>query len=133
MLKYIPSPFFFYLIFLLLSLAGGCTSSSTQSDSLEELYKLFVDPPAESRPFVRWWWNGTMIETEELERELDVMKAAGIGGVEINPIAHPEGPDLQGHKACDWLSPEWNDRIKFTIKEASKRALTVDLILKYHF
>ena len=51
--------------------------------SVDELYTLFKDPPSEARPFVRWWWNGDCIEVDELERELDVMKAAGIGGVEI--------------------------------------------------
>ena len=114
---------------LILLLTGGCTPSRENSHSADELYSLFIDPPAESRPFVRWWWNGNNIEPEELERELDVMKAAGIGGVEVNPIAHPEGPDIPGHKAYDWLSPEWNERIRFAVEKAGDREMIVDLIM----
>jgi len=48
---------------------------------------LFRDPPPEARPFVRWWWNGDCIEIDELEKELDVMKAAFIGACVYQP--HP--------------------------------------------
>ena len=30
-----------------------------------ELYKLFRDPQSIYRPFVRWWWNGDKVESEE--------------------------------------------------------------------
>jgi hypothetical protein len=55
----------------------------------EELYQEFKQPASEYRPFVRWWWNGDKVEAEELVRELHLLKEAGIGGVEINPIAFP--------------------------------------------
>ena len=82
----------FKVFLFTLLLLGGCNKMSDTS-STEELYAIFEEPPAGARAFVRWWWNGDCIEVDELERELDVMKAAGIGGVEINPIAKPEGGD----------------------------------------
>jgi hypothetical protein len=66
---------------------------------------------------------------DELERELDVMKAAGIGGVEINPIARPEGGDEFDFRCYDWLSPEWNERVKATVEMAHERDMIVDLIM----
>ena len=58
-----------------------------EEKSLEEYFRGFQNPPVNSRLFVRWWWNGNRLDKDEVLRELDVMKAAGIGGVEINPIA----------------------------------------------
>ncbi len=95
----------------------------------EDLFALFRNPPVNARPFVRWWWNGDCIELDELERELDIMKAAGIGGVEINPIAKPDGGDPFDYKCYDWLSPEWNERVKGTIAMAKQRNMIVDLIM----
>ncbi len=62
----------------------------------DELYELFKNPPSIYRPFVRWWWNGDKVEKAELIRELHVMKDAGIGGVEINPIKFPNKADDMG-------------------------------------
>ena len=41
------------------------------------------------QPFVRWWWNGDKVEKDEITRELRLLKEAGIGSVEINPIKFP--------------------------------------------
>ena len=54
---------------------------------------LFKNPSSHHRPFVRWWWNGDKVEAEELIRELHLLKEAGIGGVEINPISFPSCGD----------------------------------------
>lgn len=43
---------------------------STSPAVEDELYEAFRDPPAEARPFVRWWWNGDCVTEEELLREL---------------------------------------------------------------
>ena len=55
----------------------------------EQLYEGFRQPSSEYRPFVRWWWNGDKVEADELVREMRLLKEAGIGGIEINPIAFP--------------------------------------------
>ena len=47
---------------------------------------------AQTKPFVRWWWNGDKVDTIELKRELRLLRDAGIGGVEINPIEFPRHP-----------------------------------------
>ncbi|MCH5716371.1 glycosyl hydrolase [Niabella hibiscisoli] len=74
------------------------------------------------RPFVRWWWNGDKVEKDELLRELKLLKDAGIGGVEINPIKFPQRTDDMGIKSLMWLSKEWTDALDYTLTEAKKWA-----------
>ncbi len=100
-----------------------------ESGSADDLYRLFKDPPDIYRPFVRWWWNGDKIEKGELIRELRLMKAAGIGGVEINPIKFPARTDDMGKPSLRWLSPEWIDMLQATFGEASSLGITCDLIV----
>lgn len=92
-------------------------------------YELFKDPASHYRPFVRWWWNGNKVEKEELIRELHLLKKAGIGGVEINPVKFPSDTDDLGKKSLDWLGDEWIDMLRVCFDEAKKLDMTCDLIV----
>ncbi|MDR2764356.1 MAG: glycoside hydrolase family 2 [Tannerella sp.] len=94
----------------------------------DRLFDLFQTPPATAKPFVRWWWNGDKVTASELLRELDVLKDAGIGGVEINPIEFPVADDL-AIPSLPWLSPEWIEMVKVTLKGAEERGLICDIIV----
>ncbi len=113
----------FILIFTLLT---GCSNVQESNDSL---FEGFVNPPAEARPFVRWWWNGNHLEEDEIIRQLDVLEKAGIGGVEINPIAMPEEADPLGIEPLTWISKEWNEMLQFAALEVQKRGMVADLIV----
>ena len=76
---------------------------------------------------MRWWWSGDKIEKSELARELRLLKQAGIGGVEINPIKFPARTSDMGKPALQWLSPEWIDMLKFAFDEAKSLEMTCDL------
>ena len=95
----------------------------------EQLYAEFQHPASEYRPFVRWWWNGDKVDSAELVRELRLLKAAGIGGVEINPIAFPSYCDSVGKASLQWLSPEWINMLKVCFDEADSLGLTCDLLV----
>ncbi len=97
--------------------------------SEERLYSSFKDPLMANRPFARWWWNGDKIEKPELARELRLLKDAGFGGVEINPIAFPDRTADPGIPSVDWLSPAWLDLLRFTLGEAASLGMTCDLIV----
>ena len=97
--------------------------------STEQLYVEFQQPTSEYRPFVRWWWNGDKVEADELVRELRILKEAGIGGVEINPIAFPTYCDSIGKTSLQWLSPEWIDMLKVCFDEADSLDMTCDLLV----
>ncbi|HVW61584.1 MAG TPA: glycosyl hydrolase, partial [Puia sp.] len=95
----------------------------------EGLYEVFRDPENKYRPFVRWWWNGDRVVPDELLRELDVMKAAGIGGVEINPIRFPGEADDMGVPVLSYLSDEWLDVLQATLKGAREKGIICDMIV----
>jgi hypothetical protein len=107
------------------TLFGNATTIEEASDPL---FNAFQNPPVTAKPFVRWWWNGDKVTTKEILRELDVMKEAGIGGVEINPIAFPGGDDL-GIPSLKWLSPEWIEMVKVALKGAEERGMVCDIIV----
>lgn len=93
-----------------------------------DLYRTFSNPDIKYRPQVRWWWNGDKVTDHEILRELDVMKAAGIGGVEINPIAYPGGDSL-GIRTLEWCSPEWCDMVKVAVDGCEDRGMVADMIV----
>ncbi len=97
--------------------------------SIEQLYAEFQQPASQYHPFVRWWWNGDKVEADELVRELHLLKEAGIGGVEINPIAFPSYCDSLGKPSLQWLSPEWIDMLKVCFDEAKQLDMTCDLLV----
>ena len=110
-------------------LVSGCSPAGESADMSSDLYASFKDPPGSARPFVRWWWNGDKLTREEIIRELDLLKFAGIGGVEINPIRFPNGCDPVGYESLIWLSKEWIDMLKSTLSEAQKRDIICDIIV----
>ncbi|MBN1999427.1 hypothetical protein JW935_17850 [candidate division KSB1 bacterium] len=106
----------------------GCGENQNFSDLL---YKGFQDPPATARPFVRWWWNDNRVTIEETLRELDIMKEAGIGGFEMNPISavNPSKASQDATIKLAWLSSEWNKVVKATADGARERGLIPDLLV----
>lgn len=121
---------FSFVLLTVLILFSGCSQQAIEKDDDGRLlFSGFENPPAEARPFVRWWWNGNHLEKEEIVRQLDVLQKAGIGGVEINPIAMPEEATNIGTKPLTWLSREWNEMLQFAALETQKRGMVADLIV----
>ena len=118
-----------FLLLLLSSVLGFCRCTHNNVYTTEQLYEGFQQPPSEYHPFVRWWWNGDKVEADELVRELRLLKEAGIGGVEINPIAFPSYCDSVGKPSLQWLSSEWIDMLKVCFDEADSLDMTCDLLV----
>jgi hypothetical protein len=78
----------------------------------------------ESKPWSRWWWPGNAVDKENISRELQEMAGAGIGGVEITSIYGVQGEE---DRFIEYLSPEFSEMLKFTIEEAHKLEMGVDL------
>lgn len=115
-----------------LALATPLTLQSCQSSDTAEtdkLYDLFRNPPAQAKPFYRWWWNGNRVTKAEVARELEVMRSAGAGGVEINPIAlRPDVKNPSG-KALEWLSEEWIEVLEAAIAKGEELGMITDMIV----
>jgi len=111
------------------SILMGPLYSSCTGEYKSDLYKNFLNPTSEAKPFFRWWWNGNRLSKEEISRELRLMKNAGIGGIEINPIAMPEQAENLVGEEIAWISDQWIEYLEFTIKEAKKLGMISDLIV----
>ena len=98
--------------------------------SLSALEQSFANPPDDCRIMVRWWWFGPAVTKPELQRELDEMKAEGIGGVEIATL-YPLALDdpKTGFHNQRFLSDEHLDAIRFAATAARKLGLRVDITL----
>ncbi|GAL67232.1 glycosyl hydrolase [Jejuia pallidilutea] len=117
-----------HLLYLLLFMLvfNACGTQVKDEDS-QDLYTGFKNPPAEARPFVRWWWNGNKVKAEELDRELELLKNVGFGGVEINPIAMPVAPDTDTESLV-WMSDEWIDMVVHACKKTKDLGMIADII-----
>src|SRR5579875_3888659 len=97
---------------------------------IDEIYRGFVNPPDNARIMMRWWWFGPAVQPSELERELRVMKDAGIGGVEIQPVYPVELDDpATGFHNARYLSEEFLSNIRFASQTAKSLGLRVDITL----
>lgn len=77
-----------------------------------------------TRPWTRWWWEGSAVTKPDLTWNLEHYKQAGLGGVEITPIYGIHGYEKQ---FIDFLSPKWMDVFMHTLKESKRLGLGVDL------
>jgi hypothetical protein len=117
---------------LFLSSLLALTAAVSSGDGGDPFLEAFRRPPSRLRPFVRWWWNGSRVAEAEIPRELDVLKAAGVGGVEINTIAMRDDVPKEGLAAFPerpWLSPEWCSAVKAAAEGARARGMTADIIV----
>jgi len=97
---------------------------------IDGLQRSFLNPPDDSRIMMRWWWFGPAVTKSELEREMRLMKDAGIGGFEVQPV-YPLSLDDEatGIKTLPFLSDEFLDALRFTAEKARELGLRFDLTL----
>jgi hypothetical protein len=117
------------VLFVSLFLFVQCASAQA-GVSLADLHRQFVDPPASCRIMMRWWWFGPAATHSELTRELEQMKSAGIGGVEIANLYPLEldNPST-GFRNTPFLSTEHLEQLQFAANEARRLGLRVDVTL----
>jgi alpha-L-rhamnosidase len=98
--------------------------------SVSALRETFAHPPDDCRIMMRWWWFGPSATNPELKRELEQMKSAGIGGVEIAtlyPLALDD-PDTGFHN-YDFVSDEHLEHLRYAGDEARRLGMRVDVTL----
>lgn len=78
----------------------------------------------ESKPWTRWWWMGSAVDSAGITYNLEALGKAGIGGVEITPIYGVKGKEAQ---YIDYLSPRWMNMLAFTESEAARLGIAVDM------
>lgn len=79
---------------------------------------------AETKPWTRWWWQGSAVDKPSITAQLEALAAAGIGGVELTPIYGVRGTE---DRFISYLSPEWMAMFDYTLREAARLGMRVDM------
>ena len=109
---------------------GAQASDSPGKCAVANLQERFRKPPEDSKLMMRWWWFGPAVTAEELDREMRLMKEAGIGGFEVQPV-YPLTLDDPGKGLANlrYLSPEFLDAVRSTACAAQQLGLRMDMTL----
>jgi hypothetical protein len=115
----------FTISFLLIGLFFYLSSQSSAEDK-----KLQNPLELTSKPYTRYWWFASMIKEEDVKYNLDWLKANGYGGVElawVYPLNRFNKNDTSYTQRQEWLSPEWQKIVEFTVKYADSIGMGCDL------
>jgi hypothetical protein len=120
------------VLFLVLATAAllSVSAAADVPANVADLRRAFQSPPDEARINMRWWWFGPSVTKPELEREMRVMKAGGIGGFEVQPVYAMEVDNpARGFRNFKYLSDEFLEDLRFTGEKAKELGLRMDLTL----
>lgn len=83
-------------------------------------------PPitSQTKPWAFNWWMGSAVDKTNLTHELERYAAGGLGGIHIIPIYGAKGFES---KYLNYLSPEWMDMMGWTVSEAKRLGMGVDM------
>ncbi len=79
-----------------------------------------------SKPWAYWWWPGSAVNEKSISYNLEAFAKQGFGGLHIIPIYGAKGYESQ---FLTYLSNEWKAKFAFTLKEAQRLHLGIDLTL----
>jgi len=78
----------------------------------------------QTKPWARWWWEGSAVDKKNLTANMQDYKDAGLGGLEVTPIYGVQGYEKQ---FINFLSPQWMQMLDHTLKEGKRLGLGIDL------
>jgi hypothetical protein len=83
-------------------------------------------PPVtrQTKPWSRWWWQGSAVNKRDLTAEMEKYQKAGLGGLELTPIYGVKGAE---DRFIKFLSPDWMEMLQHTLKEAERLGIGVDM------
>ena len=95
----------------------GCTQPDASALEWPEITQT-------AKPWSRWWWHGSSVTKAGITAELAAYQKAGLGGLELTPIYGVIGDE---EHFVNYLSPEWMDLFEFTLQEAERLGLGIDM------
>ena len=78
----------------------------------------------EARPYTRWWWLGSAVDSAGLAYNLGEFARVGIGGVEITPIYGVQGNDRND---IPYLSSRWMQMFGYTLQLGRQYDIEIDM------
>ncbi len=97
-----------------------------------ELENLFLNPPTSVKPYVWWHWMGSNFSKSGITKDLEAMKAAGIGGATIfnlsSAVQESHAPTLNNPwPEQTYRSPAYWEAMRFAAAEAERLGLEIGL------
>ncbi|HEX8461715.1 MAG TPA: glycosyl hydrolase, partial [Segetibacter sp.] len=78
----------------------------------------------QTKPWARWWWEGSAVDKKNLTANMQDYKTAGLGGLEITPIYGVQGYEKN---FINFLTPQWMQMLDHTLKEARRLGIGIDI------
>ena len=91
----------------------------------DKLAAAFANPPDSARMWTWWFWLGDKVDKESITADLEALKERGMAGVTVYSLS---GPGVPG-KGPNYMSVEWRELWKHTLKEADRLGLGVSTML----
>ncbi len=133
-MKYLKSEFKLrsiavYVVAILLPFNGISQSKPVAKDPLEAS---FINPPTSAKPYVWWHWMGSNFSKEGITKDLEAMKAMGVGGATIfnltSAVQESQAPTLNNPwPEKTYRSPAYWDAMKHAAAEAKRLGLEIGL------
>ena len=116
------------VLFLFLCSCRPAPESRQKAPANPDLEACFVDPPAAFRPWAYWVWINGNVSQAELSRDLEEIKAKGMGGFDIFDCGErfPDQGEVPAGPA--FLGSESVKAIGHAIREADRLGLGLGLI-----
>lgn len=111
------------LILIISTLLYNCNKEEIKSIATASIAAKNTDT---TKPWTRWWWMGSAVDSINIKQNLIDLHKVGIGGVEIAPIYGVKGEEKN---FIDYLSPRWMSMLSYTTKIADSLGMGVDLTL----
>lgn len=115
-MKHIIPPIHSFRIFVAVCLLGMSASSANAQQ--------WPKANREAKPYTRWWWHGSAVDSAGIDYNLTEYAKAGIGGVEITPIY---GVQHGEDKEISYLSPAWMKVLRQVEDKAKQLGMGVDM------
>lgn len=94
------------------------------------LWATIDTPPMSVRPWTRWWWPGGDVDAGTVVEQLELLDAAGFGGVEVQPFISGMIP-FQGTPVLDRVyefdKPSYYQVLNTAVAAAERLGMQVDL------
>ena len=107
------------LMCILLTGVVSCDRSASPEPASDQL---------KAAPYARYWWFASEIKREDVRYNLNWLKDHGFGGVElawVYPLnSRYEHLDSSYTPRQEWLGPQWQDIVEYTIKTFGPQMMT---------
>ena len=114
-----------------LSAAGGQgPGAASQPAEAGQLEAAFRQPLDSAKPWAYWWWLNANVTKESITRDLEAMKAKGLGGFllfDVTAYGHQHVPAPP--RRVEFMSPQWRELVKWAMAEASRLGLEMSMNL----